>query len=115
MMILLEGGRRMLPGDPPVPDMIRGAAVAFMTGPMSLPFSCATPGGAADPCRLGRHVFHRVAPASRCYIAVRVGYVAGITIRGGRLGCRRWWVGASGAPQGTFRLLVKTLRSSCWP
>jgi hypothetical protein len=31
MAVLLEGGRRMLTGAPPVPDMIRGAAVVYMT------------------------------------------------------------------------------------
>lgn len=31
MAVLLEGGRRMLTGKPPVPDMIRGAAVVYMT------------------------------------------------------------------------------------
>ena len=31
MGVLLEGGRRMLTGAPPVPDMIRGAAVVYMT------------------------------------------------------------------------------------
>lgn len=31
MGVLLEGGRRMLTGTPPVPDMIRGAAVVYMT------------------------------------------------------------------------------------
>ena len=31
MGVLLEGGRRMLTGTPPIPDMIRGAAVVYMT------------------------------------------------------------------------------------
>lgn len=31
MAVLLEGGRRMLTGRPPVPDMVRGAAVVYMT------------------------------------------------------------------------------------
>src|SRR5690606_12690386 len=31
MVVLLEGGRRMLSGRPPVPDMVRGAAVVYMT------------------------------------------------------------------------------------
>ena len=31
MGVLLEGGRRMLTAAPPVPDMIRGAAVVYMT------------------------------------------------------------------------------------
>src|SRR5690606_15501653 len=31
MGVLLEGGRRMLTGAQPVPDMIRGAAVVYMT------------------------------------------------------------------------------------
>ncbi len=31
MFVLLEGGRRMLAGAPPVSDMLRGAAVVYMT------------------------------------------------------------------------------------
>ena len=31
MGVLLEGGRRMLTGTPPIPDIIRGAAVVYMT------------------------------------------------------------------------------------